>query len=136
MPEIIDPTSAATPPKPPALSLGGRAELEILAGRRCFAVAQELFSGSAIAPAQQLEVGWHDSSVNPETGSFAVVAPGAGLDDLIGEIVAVTLRKRQVFAYVLGWGDIPTPFSLTRRLFAALSVLTVENVTAAVAAVQ
>jgi hypothetical protein len=113
----------------------GGVEIEILVGRRAFRAAQQLFAGAPLSTPQSLDVGWHDSSVNPETGSFAVVQTGAGLDDLIGEIVQVRYYSRQVFAYVLEDADVPTPISITRRLFLALYRLTVVSLPVKVAPV-
>lgn len=111
---------------------------EIQAGRRAFAVAQALLAGGPIggSGSQQLTVGWHDSSVNAENGSFAVVAQNAGLDDLVGEIVSIDYFGRVIFAYVLTTADVPVQVSVTRRLFLALNRLTLTSLTAAVAPVQ
>lgn len=109
-------------------------EVEILIGRRVFAVAQALFAGSPIEPPVALQVGWHDSTVQVEDGSFAVVSPT--FDELVGEIVVVRFGPRQVFAYVLQTGDVPVDLSLTRRAFVGLDLLTSEAITAMVAPVE
>lgn len=125
-------------PAPPTLirsGPSGAGEVEILAGRRAFATAQALFAGGPVAPSQRLGVGWHGTSVNPETGSFAVVQRNAGLDDLIGEIVRITSNGRVVFAYVLDDADVPVQVSVTRRLFLVLNRLTIDALPADVVAV-
>lgn len=100
-----------------------------------FSTAQALFAGGPLADPQRLAVGWHDSSVNPESGSFALVQTGAGLDDLIGEIIRVQFYTREVFAYVLDSADVPAQVSITRRLFLALNRLTIVSLQANVAPV-
>lgn len=108
----------------------------LLAARRAFAVAQSMLAGSPIGQSRKVTAGWYDSSVNPESGSFAVVQTGAGLDDLIGEVIVVAYKRRSVFAYVLQAADVPTQVAVTRRAFLALSVLTAEQIAATVAATQ
>jgi hypothetical protein len=137
MPEIIDITVQGGPSAPiPQQIPSGAQEVEILAARRAFAVAQTLLAGGAIQAAQNLSVGWHDSSVNSESGSFAVVQSNAGLDDLIGEVVKVSFYDRSVFAYVLEDDDVPTQVSITRRLFLALNRLTIVSLECGVVPVQ
>lgn len=129
MPEIVDLLAPA--PLGPTLTPG----LEIPTARRAFSAAQPRLAGAPISPEQTLSIGWHDTSVNLETGSFAVVQLNAGLDDLIGEIVRVRFAGRSVFAYVLDSADVPVQLSLTRRLFAALNRLTLEELRGKVAPV-
>lgn len=132
MPDILDsglsflaPGSSATSP-----------ELEILAARRAFSVAQAMLSGAPIGAVRSIDLGWYDTSVNRETGSFGLIDTDSGLDDLIGEIVSVTLNNRVVFVYVLQAASLPTPFGITRRSFAAICRLSAESVGVKVAAVQ
>jgi hypothetical protein len=127
MPQVVDITIPGGGPAPVAPEqLAGRGqEVEILAARRAFSTAQTLLAGGAIQAAQNLTVGWHDSSVNGESGSFAVVQANAGLDDLIGEVVMISFYSRSVFAYVLEDVDVPVQLSVTRRLFLALNRLSI-----------
>lgn len=94
-------------------------EREVLAGRRAFATAQALLFGAPLRrlPAE-VEVGWYDSRTHPEEGSFALLRDGAELDDLLGEVILVTVGYRQAFAYVLGIRAIPTDIALARNAFA------------------
>lgn len=128
MPEIIDPLGSA-PGRPIIPTV-----LPFYAARRAFATAQALLAGSPVEPASLVDVGWHDSSVNAESGSFAVVGIGAGLDRLLGRIVQVSYRRRSVLVYVIATADVPVAFSLARRPFVALSVLSAESIRAMVAA--
>ena len=122
-------------PRPP---LAFTVEPEITAGRRCFAVAQDLFSGSPVDVEVVLQVGWYDTSVHDELGSFACVPDDGTMDALIGEIVRVSYATREVFAYVLQAVALPdgTQFALTRRTFMAIATPSAEVVAAKVVAVQ
>lgn len=131
MPEILDPGSVAVPGSRPV-----RPDPSILTGRRAFSAAQPLFAGGPVGPEQTLSVGWHETSVSEETGSFAVVAQNAGLDDFVGEVVRVRFLARHVYAYVLDTADVPVQLSVTRRLFLVLNRLTLESLPASVVAVQ
>lgn len=111
-------------------------EAEINAGRRAFPVTQELFAGTPFGTALQLQCGWHDTSVNVETGAFAVVQTGAGLDDLIGEIVEVTNGVNLVYVFVLLAAGVPVQLSLARRAWMALSRPSIESLPCTVQAVQ
>jgi hypothetical protein len=136
MPEIVDITVQGGPSAPiPSQLPTGAQEVEILAARRAFGVAQSLLAGGPVEAPVALTVGWHDSSVNSESGSFAVVQSNAGLDDLVGEVVQVTFYNRSLFAYVLEDADVPTQLSITRRLFLALNRLTVVSLQCSVAPV-
>lgn len=108
-------------------------EQELLDSRRAFATAQELLAG---VPSRRLSglvtVGWHSNDVHPETGSVAVVGLTSGLDELVGEIVLVTVDSRSVFAWVIGARDVPVDLSLARRPFEALSLLAAESLAAVV----
>lgn len=117
---------------------GSQQEMEIMAGRRAFATAQQLLAGGPISgiPPRQLAIGWHDSTVNPEQGSFAVVQQNAGLDDLVGEIVSIAYAGVIVYAYVLATADVPAQLSVCRRVFVALNRLTLVSIPATVRPVQ
>lgn len=110
-------------------------EPEIAWGRRAFPEAQRLFDEAGSPGARwpgQLDTGWHSSSVHEETGAFALVRSGAGLDDLIGEVIEVRTDYRSVLVYVLASRDIEQQLSLTRRAFLALALLTKESISTAV----
>lgn len=111
---------------------------EIQAGRRVFAVAQTILStGFSAQRAQQITLGWHDSIVNSENGSFAVVNSDAAMAGLVGEIVQVAIAGgASVYAYVLTTADVPVQLSLTRRLFLSMARLTIESLPATVSVMQ
>jgi hypothetical protein len=103
----------------------------LLSARRAFPVAQQLLAGVPIlTPPLDVSVGWYDTALDPERGSFAVVAEGGEHEDLIGEVIAVTYRGRSVNAYVLGARGISTEFALQRRAFLAIAVPSTESVQA------
>lgn len=112
-------------------------EQEILNGRRAFPTAQALLAGEPLAALPtELSIGWHDTSKSPEVGAFALVGVESELEDWIGEVLLVTANGRACFVYVLGAADLPVPLSLARRAFAALGVLSTEELTALVQVVQ
>lgn len=110
------------------------AEPELLAIRRAFPKAQELLFSVPLSRIYAGPVGWHGTQVDPELGSSAaVVRSGAGLDELIGEVLRITVGDRTpVFVYVVGARDVPTDVSVARRAFMALGLLAVEHVEAIV----
>lgn len=112
-------------------------EPEVLNARRAFATAQALLAGEPLTPlGAEIGIGWHDTSTQPETGSFAVVGLDAGLEDWIGEVLLVTANGRSCYVYVMGSADVPTPLSLARRAFAALGALSTEELDALVQVIQ
>lgn len=130
MPEIIE--AKSYPAQPLTLVI----EPEVNAGRRAFPVTQQLFAGTPIGVAQVVESGWYDTSTDPESGAFALVQLGAGLDDLIGEIVQATHGEYSVFAYVLKAAPIPTPFALARRAWFAIARPALETLQLSVVPVE
>lgn len=104
-------------------------EQELLDGRRAFPEAQRLFAGVALRRLpERVDVGWHGTDIDVETGAFAVVRDGAGLDDLIGEILIVSVGTRSVLVFVMGARAVPQDISLSRRGFLALGLLAKESI--------
>lgn len=126
MPDYVDRSTYATAPQP--VQGVEIVEPEVSKGRRAFPVAQQLFAGAPVAAERTIECGWYDTSVHPESGAFALVQVGAGLDDLIGEIVQVTNGARSAFVYVMQAAAIPTPFGLARRAWFAIANPSEESV--------
>lgn len=109
------------------------AEPEILIGRRAFATAQTLFAGVAARRLpERTDVGWYGTETHAEIGAFAVVRDGWGLDDLIGEVLRVSVGRRAVFVYVVGARGIPTDIALARRAFLGLGLLSSEALSAVI----
>lgn len=101
---------------------------EVNAGRRAFPTSQFLLAGGPAADAVTIETGWHDTSINAEAGAFAVVQTGAGHDDLIGKTVQVIAPTGlSVYVFVLQSAGVPSPLSLARRAWMALTRPSVET---------
>lgn len=94
------------------------AEPEVLIGQRAFPESQRIFAGAPFRRlAERVEVGWYGTDTHPLTGAFAVVREGAGLDDLIGEVIRLSWRGRESYVYVLAARGVPTDIALYRRAF-------------------
>jgi hypothetical protein len=115
-------------------------ESELMLARRAFPVAQEgLAGGTSRVAAPSAAVGWHSSSVSPETGAVALVRADGALADLVGEIIRVHYlapgRDRSVYVYVLGSSarlEESLDLSLSRRSFLALEGLYAEEISAVI----
>lgn len=104
-------------------------EQELLDSRRAWPQAQAIFAGTPLRRlASRVEVGWHGNDVDSETGACAVVRDGAGLDDLIGEVIRVSIDSREAFVWVRGSRGVPHDISLTRRAMLSLGLLTHESI--------
>lgn len=99
-----------------------------LRAERAFPKAQELLAGVPLRSLGVMTVGWHDTLTHPKTGSFAVVADGAGLNDLIGEVLRLSRGEREVFALVFATRAVPTSLSLARRAFIGLALPALESI--------
>jgi len=95
---------------------------------RAFPKAQELLAGVPLRSLGLMTVGWHDTQTHPKAGSFAVVADGAGLDDLIGEVLRFSRGEREVFALVFAARAVPTSLSLARRAFIGIALPALETI--------
>src|SRR4051812_14325254 len=102
-------------------------EPEILIGRRAFPVAQQLLAGVPLRRLGRIDVGWNGTETHPEQGAFAVVRDGAGLGELVGEVLKVTAGSRVVFVYVIGARGVPTQVAVSRRAFLALGLLSLDS---------
>lgn len=99
---------------------------KVLIGRRCFADAQSIFQGAPIEEALtgSFECGWYDTTLSPETGSFALVSPTGSLAGLAGRVIRVAAQERSVYVYVIGTAaGMDWPIALARRAFLALGLL-------------
>ncbi len=106
-------------------------EPEVLVGRRAFPMAQSLLAGTPADRAPRLvKAGWFGTEVEREQGSFALVRDGAGLDDLVGEVLKLSAGEKVVFVYVLGVRGIPTDIALARRAFLSMGRLSLESIDA------
>lgn len=109
--------------------MAGLPEPEVMIARRAFPQAQALMAGPPlIGTSQYVRTGWHDSSLHPLEGAFALIDPQSGLDDLIGEVLAVHYRTKTIYVYCYEFAGMVVPFSLYRRAFLALELLTAEEI--------
>ena len=104
-------------------------EQEVAWSRRAFATSQRLLAGAITARiANTVAVGWHSTTIHPETGAVAVVRRGGPLESLVGDIVRVSHGEREVWAYVHGARAVPVDLSLTRNTFGRLAPLWSEAI--------
>lgn len=106
-------------------------ETDLYFSRLPFEEAQQIFALGGVVPrsARRVDVGWHSTFTDPETGSNALVRDGGPLMDLLGERVKITTYGRAVprvvYAYVHGVApaDFEWDLSVTRLAFSRLSAL-------------
>jgi hypothetical protein len=97
-------------------------EQEILDGQRAWLSTQAIFDGGTLREATEVEtVGWYGTRTHTLEGAFAVVR--VGLEDLIGETLRVTHRRRAAVVYVVAARDIPQDVAVTRRSWMAFETL-------------
>ena len=107
----------------------GLTEPEVLVGQYPFVDAQAVLGEGTEESVGVFTVGWHDTSVQPYRGCFAVVSDAqADLADLVGDVICVHARGEEVYVYVLGRADVPHTISLARRAFLAVSGLWRDDV--------
>lgn len=98
-------------------------------GQRAFPASQELFGTPPLAgTSRYAQTGWHDTATYPLEGAFALIDPESGLDDLIGEVLAVHYGTRTVYVYCYTMVGLPYPLSLYRRAFLGLTLLTRKTI--------
>jgi hypothetical protein len=102
---------------------------EVLLGLRCWPDSQALLAGPVAEVLGTWTVGWHDTSVQPYRGAFAVVSDAdPAVADLVGDVIEIRARNLVVYTYVLGRADVPHSVSLARRAFLGLSGLWRDDV--------
>lgn len=104
-------------------------EPEILDARLGFADAQ---AALADAPLERLTglygCGWYGTSVSRERGSFGLVNVGGSLEDLVGDRVRITARDKSVIVYIVGSYALEHDIHITRRSYAAVTLLAVDRI--------
>jgi hypothetical protein len=111
-------------------------EIEMWYARLAFPESQAVFSSTARSGESRLAVcSWHGTRLDIERGAFVVVQVGGKLDDWVGERVRVALRgrtllERAVYGLVHNAAELDErdDLSVTRRLFAALAVPSLDRV--------
>lgn len=108
-------------------------EEEVLWARRAFPKAQELLAGEADHLLGRISLGWHHTDISPEAGSFCIVRRGGPYEDLLGDILILTVGLRApIYVYVLNTAPIVADISLARRAFLALGRLSHDRIQARV----
>lgn len=102
-------------------------EPEILDARLPYADAQIALSGSAEARAGRFTCGWYGTSLHPDRGCYGIVSFSGALADLIGDRVELSFAGRSTIVYVFATADLPHDIEITRRSFASLEQLAVEE---------
>lgn len=108
-------------------------EPEMAVAMRAFPETQIIFN---TVPYERVEgessIGWHDTNAalsGPATipGALAVARIGGPHLHLVGEILRISTRDKEVFVYCAGSADVPADLSLYRRAFFHLAGLYTER---------
>jgi hypothetical protein len=103
---------------------------EILIGRMSFPDAQATMDGVG----EQFDpyfhtLGWRETTIGAQLGSFCVVNEESPLADLVGDYLRFRYgRDRSVMAYCVASGTIPYEIAVTRRVFAAVESISVPSI--------
>lgn len=103
-------------------------EPEILTARQSFPDAQAALDGvgSPFGNAA-FTVGWYGTRVSAERGSFCIVNADGPLAELVGDTVRLRYGPGStVLAYCVGSADLEWDMGVTRRVFAAVELLSVD----------
>lgn len=104
-------------------------EPEVLDARLPFPDAQVALDG---VPSSRLTdfhtCGWYGTTLHDERGAFAMVNETGPLADLIGDRLRLRYERKSVNVYCFGSTDLPHDIAITRRAFASLELLAVEEI--------
>jgi hypothetical protein len=105
-------------------------EPEILTATRSWDHSQAEFLGipDPNRPAYGKLCAWYDTSVSEFEGACAMIQSGSALEDLVGDIVRVTYRDKEIFVYVIGGTELPTEIALTRMAWGRLENLSKDEI--------
>jgi hypothetical protein len=104
-------------------------ELEILDARQGFSDAQAALADTAIERLSGLYgCGWYGTNTSRERGSFGLVNRGGPLEELVGDRVKLTAGDYSVNVYLFGSEALDHDIHITRRAFAAVSLLAVDRI--------
>ncbi|MET0604180.1 MAG: hypothetical protein ABW167_19505 [Baekduia sp.] len=109
----------------------GLSEPEILQARQGFPDAQASLDGARLSLLDGLYgLGWYGSSLSRERGSFALVNRGGPLEDLVGDRLRLTDPQtgRSVVVYAFASEGLDHDIHVTRRAYAAVSLLAVDRI--------
>lgn len=110
-----------------------RDEIEILNGSHAWNEAQTLFRTNVTPDprtrmAQLVRTSWYDTSASEYEGAFCMVQSGGDLESLVGDLLRVSYREREVIVYCVGGAELDTEFALFRRAYFALTDLAIEAI--------
>lgn len=105
--------------------------------RRGFPDAQLAFKAATSRTLSSLiDVGWYDTDTHPESGCFALVREGGPLEELVGEVLAVSRDvpdpPEPTYVYVIQALPVLDDLMLARRAFLSLGLLTHETLSCTV----
>lgn len=80
----------------------------------------------------QTTVGWYDTGVDDREGAFCLIDNGGALEDLVGDVVQVTVEDVTIWVYCLGGAALDQPIALARTAFSKVAMLSEESVDALV----
>jgi hypothetical protein len=101
---------------------------EILDARRPFEQAQRFLDGAILRSVTDFYTcGWYGTTLHPDLGCYGIVQAEGDLADLVGDRVRVIYNRRSVIVYVFASYDIPYDIAITRRAYAALELLSEEE---------
>lgn len=104
-------------------------EPEILDARQGFTDAQAALDGTTVERRAGLfTCGWYGTDVSRERGSFGLVNRGGPLEDLVGDRIRLTVGPDSVLVYVVASAVLDHDIHITRRSFAAVSLLAVDRI--------
>lgn len=111
-------------------------EPEILAARQGFSDAQLALAG-AVAPVHGVTYAcsWYGTAVSNDRGSLALVSPAGALSGHVGDTLLLTFGTASVYVYVFGSYAFQEDIRVTRRAYAALSLLAVDRIDVSVGVV-
>lgn len=110
----------------------------ILDGSRAFPETQNAFSGPVDSTRARhlVACSWYDTSLSDYEGAFCLIQAGSELEELVGDIVSVKYRGKEIFVYCVGGAELTTDFALFRRAFFALEDLAYDEINAVVQPVR
>lgn len=101
-------------------------EPEVFNAWRCFVDAQAwLLTATAgpVAVTTNVTIGWYDTDVDPNKGSFALVSATGAFADNVGDILRITTTDlRTCFVYVFGTAALQVDLALAFRSWVSLTL--------------
>lgn len=105
-------------------------EPEILNGTRAWPETQAEFVGAPDPNRKRyaIESSWYDTTTNQHEGAFCMVQSGSEMEELIGDIVQVVYKNKQIYVYCVGSADLSADFALARTAFFNIELLSSDDI--------